>query len=116
MSQATQQVLPVVISIVVIVTIALLQAHSKTVAAITATMPLTIPLALWIVYVANRTDRAALTEFTGSLLIGVSATLVFTAALWLAARAGLRLIPMLAIGYAAWAAALGLYLALSRSL
>ena len=37
----------------------------KTFAAITATMPLAIPLALWIVYAANRDNPAAITEFTG---------------------------------------------------
>ncbi len=112
MSQTVQQVLPVVISILVIVAIALLQAHSKTVAAVTATMPLTIPLALWIVYAANRADRSAITGFTESLLVGVIATLVFTVALWLAARAGLRLGPMLLSGYVAWALTLGLHAAL----
>jgi len=112
MSQTAQQVLPVAISVLLIVAIALVQAYSKTVAAVTATMPLTIPLALWIVYAANREDHAAITEFTGSLLMGVIATLVFSLALWLAARAGLRLIPMLAAAYLAWATALGAYLAL----
>ncbi len=112
MSQTAQHMLPVMISIALIIAIALLQAYSKTVAAMTATMPLTIPLALWIVYAANRDDRAAITEFTGSLLAGVIATLVFSLALWLAARAGLRLVPMLAAAYLAWGAALGAYLAI----
>lgn len=112
MSQTAQQWLPVAISILVIIAIAVLQAQSKTIAAVTATMPLTIPLALWIVYAANRTDHAAITEFTGSLLIGVVATLVFSVALWLAARAGLGLVPMLGTAYLAWAAALGIVLAL----
>jgi len=112
MSQTTQQWLPVAISVLVIIAIAVLQAQSKTVAAITATMPLTIPLALWIVHAANRDNPAAISEFTGSLLVGVIATLVFAVALWLAARAGLKLVPMLATAYLAWAAALGVYLAL----
>ncbi|NLE53252.1 MAG: hypothetical protein GX613_17785 [Chloroflexi bacterium] len=112
MSQTAQQWLPVAISILVIIAIALLQAQSKTIAAVTATMPLTIPLAMWIVYAANRNDQAALTDFAGSLLVGVIATLIFAVALWLAARAGLGLVPMLATAYLAWAAALGVYLAL----
>lgn len=112
MSQTAQQWLPVAISMLVLIAIAVLQAQSKTIAAITATMPLTIPLALWIVYAANRDNPAAISEFTGSLLVGVIATLVFAVALWLAARAGLGLVPMLATAYLAWAAALGMYLAL----
>lgn len=107
MSQTMQQVLPVAVSIVVIIFIAVAQAYSKTVAAITATMPLTIPLALWIVHAAGGDDRQqAITDFSGSLLVGVGATLVFTLALWLSARAGLGLAPMLAVAYGAWAAVL----------
>ena len=107
MNQTLQQIVPVAISIAVIIFIAMVQAHSKTIAAITATMPLTVPLALWVVYTAGGDNRQQIiADFTGSMLIGVGATLVFTLALWLAARAGLGLIPMLAAAYGAWAAAL----------
>jgi hypothetical protein len=107
MNQTLQQVLPVAISIAVIILIAVAQAYSKTIAAITATMPLTIPLALWIVYAAGGDDRQqAIADFTGSLFVGVAATLVFTLALWLAARAGLGLVAMLSVAYGAWVAVL----------
>jgi hypothetical protein len=72
-------------------------------------MPLTIPLTLWIVYSAEKGNRAQMAQFTGSLLTGLSATVIFTIALWLSARAGLRLAPMLAVGYLAWAATLGVH-------
>ena len=49
MNDATRQILPVGISVLVIVSIAVLRAHSKTLAAITTTMPLKIPLAVWII-------------------------------------------------------------------
>lgn len=112
MSQTLQQWLPVGISILIIIAIAVIQSYSKTFAAITATMPLAIPLALWIVYAANRDNPAAITEFTGSLVLGVIATLIFAVALWLASRAGMGLVAMLATAYLAWAASVGLYLAL----
>src|SRR5690606_41912182 len=91
MSQTLQQWLPVGISILIIIAIAVIQSYSKTIAAITATMPLALPLALWIVYAANRDNPAAITEFTGSLVLGVLATLIFAVAPWLAspARPGL---------------------------
>lgn len=107
MNQTLQQVLPVAISILVIIFIAVAQSYSKAVAAITATMPLTVPLALWIVYAAGGDDRQqAMADFAGSLFVGVGATLVFTVALWLAARAGLGLVAMLSVAYGAWAAVL----------
>ena len=108
MNQSTwQQVLPVLCSILVIVAIAVLRNVSKTFAAIAATMPLTIPLALWIM-AASGTTQSDLVEFSGSLVAGVGATVVFTIALWLAARAGCGWIAMLAAGYAAYALVLGI--------
>jgi hypothetical protein len=102
-----QRLAPIVISITVIILIAILQEHSRLVAAITATMPLTAPLGIWIVYAAQAGDQQAVAEFNGSLLVGVWPTVGFLVAVWLAARAGWRLVPMLAAGYAAWVVGLG---------
>ena len=96
------QVGPVLISMGIIVLIAVLRAFSKTAAAITATMPINIVLALWIVYAAEGADQAAVVRFTESMLVGVGATVIFMGAVWLAARAGWGLVPMLLSGYLAW--------------
>lgn len=109
MSQATwHQILPVLLSILVIIAIAVLRSISKTFAAIAATMPLTIPLALWIMAAAGDTAQDDLVAFADSLLIGVGATVIFTLALWLAARAGWSWGGMLLAAYAAYALVLGL--------
>lgn len=110
-----QEVVPVLLSVVVIVLVAVLEKQSKLVAAIMAVMPLGAPLALWIVYAANAGDRSTMTQFSWDLLIGLLPTLGFLVAVWLAARAGLKLIPMLAVGYAVWAAGVGLIALLRRS-
>lgn len=112
MPDTLHNVLPVLISILLIITIAVLQAYSKTAAAITATMPLTIPLALWIVYADNKNDRTEIVRFSESLFVGVGATMVFTVAIWVASRAGLGLVATLAVGYVAWAGVLGVHYAL----
>jgi hypothetical protein len=96
------QVAPVIISIGIILLIALLRAMSKTLAAVTATMPINIMLALWIVYAVDRGEKTAVIEFTGSMVIGVLATLACVVGMWLAARAGWRLVPIIAAGYLAW--------------
>jgi hypothetical protein len=103
----SRQIAPVVLSIVLIVAVAILRSYSKTLAALTATMPINIPLALWIVYSANGGDQATLVDFTGSLLVGIVGTVACVAAMWLAARAGLRLAPTIAVGYLAWAVVSG---------
>jgi hypothetical protein len=103
-----QRLAPIVISIAVIILIAILQEQSRVIAAITATMPLTAPLGIWIVYAAQGGDQKAIADFNGSLFLSVWPTVGFLAAAWLAARAGWRLVPILLAGYAAWGAGLGL--------
>jgi hypothetical protein len=98
----TQDVLPVVLSMVIIVLVAILEKQSKLVAAITATMPLAATLALWIVYSSGEGERAPLEEFSQGLLLGVLPSIGFLVAVWFAARAGLKLVPMILIGYAVW--------------
>lgn len=107
----SQDVVPVLISVLVIVLVAVLEKQSKLFAAIAATMPLGAPLALWIVYSSNAGDKTAMSQFSSSLLLGLLPTIGFLIAVWLAARSGLKLVPMLGIGYGVWAAgAVVLYL------
>ncbi len=98
----TQDVIPVVISVIVIILIAVIEKQSKTIAAITAVMPLTAPLALWIVYSSSGGEQTAMSEFTLGLIIGLLPTLGFAVAAWLAARAGMKLGPILLAGYGVW--------------
>ena len=101
-----QDMLPVLLSILVIVAVAVLERHSSLIAAITATMPLNAPLALWVVHSANRGEQKAVAEFSGNMLVGAVPTLGFLVTVWVAARLGLKLGPMLAAGYGVWAVGL----------
>jgi len=98
----TQDVFPVVISVLVIILIAVIENQSKTIAAITAVMPLTAPLALWIVYSSSGGEQAAMSEFTLGLILGLLPTLGFAVAAWLAVRGGWKLGPVLLVGYGTW--------------
>lgn len=110
------EVVPVIISVVVIILVSIVEKQSKLAAAVTATMPLTAPLALWIVYSSNQGERQAVTQFTQSMLIGILPTVAFIAAVWLASRLGLKLVPMLLIGYAVWGVALAALIGLKKML
>jgi|SRR5215211_6710540 len=99
----SQDILPVVLSIVVIILVAVVEKQSKLFAALTATMPLTTPLALWIVYASSAGDKTVVSQFSLSLLLGVIPTLAFLITIWLAARAGMNLGPMILTGYGVWA-------------
>lgn len=111
-----RNVLPVLISIGVILVVAVLRNTNRTLAAITATMPINIPLALWIVYSATPNDKAGMMSFTEGLIIGLIPTFAFLVVVWLAARAELGLPAMLASGYAAWGICLGMLLLLQHVL
>ena len=99
----SQDILPVVLSIVVIILVAVVEKQSKLFAALTATMPLATPLALWIVYSSNAGDKTVMSQFSLSLLLGVLPTVAFLITVWLAARAGMKLGPILLTGYGVWA-------------
>jgi uncharacterized membrane protein (GlpM family) len=110
-SMKSQDIIPVLISIIVIILVAVLEKQSKLFAALVATMPLSAPLALWIVYSSNSGDKAAITQFSLSLLLGLLPSLGFLITVWLASRAGMKLAPMLVTGYSVWAVgAIVLYL------
>ena len=109
-----QQHVPVLISIGILITVAILQRQSKTIAAIAATMPLNIPLALWIVYASAEGERRAVAEFSQGMLLGGISTLAFLIATWLAARAGLKLGPLLLVSYGVWGGVLLTMLGLRR--
>jgi CDP-diglyceride synthetase len=111
-----QTILPVIVSILVIIAVAIIERQSKFAAAITATMPLGVPLALWIVYSANQGDPRVMQELTRGMVIGIIPTLGFVIAAWLCARAGIKLVPMLAIGYLVWGVMFGISLVVKQVL
>ena len=112
----TQDIVPVLLSIIVIILVAVVEKQSKLAAAITATMPIGATLALWIVYSANEGKQKTMEQFSSGLLVGIIPTIGFLVAAWFASRAGLKLVPMLLVGYAVWGVVLGLILILRRVL
>lgn len=97
-----QQYLPVIVSILVIILVAFLQRHSRSLAAISATMPINIPLSLWIVYALSEGDRPTINQYTSGLTVGIGPTVGFIIAVWVASRLGLKLVPMIVVGYLTW--------------
>jgi len=112
----TQDVLPVVLSIVVIILVAVLEKQNKFAAAITATMPIGATLAIWIVYSANSGDQQTMKDFSVGLLMGIIPSLGFLVAAFFLFRAGLKLLPMLLVGYSVWGVLLGIIILIRRAL
>ena len=112
----TNDVVPVVISILVIILVAVLEKHSKLLAAVTATMPLAAPLALWIVYSSVGGDQAQMALFSRSLVLGILPTIAFLLTVWITTRAGLPFVATIISGYAVWGLGFLLLLALRNVL
>ena len=78
----SERVVPVLFSVLIVVLVAVVQERSRHLAAIIATMPLTAPLAMWIVFSASRGDQRQTADFVGSMVLGSVASLVFVLACW----------------------------------
>jgi hypothetical protein len=113
MEIAWQRVLPVIVSVLIIIAVAILREYSKTLAAVVSTMPINIPLALWLVY-SGGTDSAGLETFARALFINIFPTIGFLLVAWLLVRAGWGLLPVLAASYGAWVVGIGMVLALRQ--
>jgi hypothetical protein len=110
----SQTVIPVILSILIIILVAILERHSRFFAAITATMPLGAPLALWIVYASVQGDQEAVSGFSLNMFLGFLPTMAFMLVVWIVARAGWKLGPMILSGYGAWGVGLLILVAVKR--
>jgi len=93
---------PVIVSILIILMVALLRERSRTLAVIFGTMPINLPLTLWITFGGATDNVATVAAFVRSLVLGLVATFLWLAVVWLVVRAGWGLWAAVAGGYAAW--------------
>ena len=110
MSIDWSRILPVLVSIAIIIAVAILRQYSPAIAAIAATMPINIPLGMWIIYAGADDKQAALVDFTQAALINIVPTIAFLVVAWQMTRAGYGAVPAILVGYIVWAAGLGLLL------
>lgn len=102
------RVAPVIISIGIIVLVAIVRNYSKTLAAIAATMPINLPLGMWVVYSGSENAKADLEQFTEAAMINLVPTLIFMVVAWQVSKAGYSLVATIVIGYVGWAISLGI--------
>ena len=97
-----ERAVTVLLSVLVVVLVAVVQERSRHLAAIIATMPLTAPLAMWIVFSASRGDQRQTADFVGAMIIGSVASLFFVLACWFALRQEWGFLVTLALASAIW--------------
>lgn len=93
---------PVIISILIILIVAYLRNRSRTFAVLAGTMPINLPLTLWITFAGSNADPLTISSFVRSLFVAMIATMLWVAIVWLATRYGWGLLPAVAGGYTAW--------------
>jgi hypothetical protein len=107
---SVQKMLPVVTSIGIILIVALLRERSRTAAAIFASMPINIPLALWVVFGSGGPiDPAAEALFLRNIGVGLLTTLVWVAIVFGGVKFGWNLLPAIIVGYLVWGALTALW-------
>jgi hypothetical protein len=97
-----QKLFPVVTSIAIIILVAILRDRSRAVAAVLATMPINIPLALWVVSSGSDNDPQVMSDFVRSLIISLVPSFIWLGVVFLAIRAGWNLWAVLGAGYVVW--------------
>ena len=97
-----KKMLPVLISIAIIISVALLRERSRTLAALLVTLPINIPLSMWIVALGNGNNPKILHDFTRASVIGLLITLVWIFIVFFALRAGWTLPMAIGAAYGVW--------------
>ncbi len=109
-----QRVAPVLVSIGIIILVAIVRSYSRALTVILATMPINIPLAMYIVSSGNPEDKEGFADFVGGLIIGLIPTIFFLFIAYFTARAGWGIWSILIAGYIGWAICLGVVLLVQR--
>jgi len=99
-----QKTFPVIASIAIILIVAVLRDRSRALAAVLATMPINIPLALWIVSSGSDHDPPVMADFVRSLLITLIPSFIWLGVVFVTIRAGWNLWAAIGAGYGVWAA------------
>lgn len=97
-----EKLAPVIVSILIIIAVALLRERSPAFSAIAATMPINIPLGMFIVYTSAIDRTGAMENFTQNVFINMWPTMVFALVVLIVARWGWGLVPSIVAGYVGW--------------
>jgi hypothetical protein len=97
-----EKALPVLASVIIIVLVAVVQERSRDLAAIMATLPLTAPLAAWIVFSASGGDHTHTAQFVRSMLAASIATVLFVLVCWYGLEQRWPFPVVMLVAFAAW--------------
>jgi hypothetical protein len=97
-----QKTLPVIISIIIILIVAVLRDKSKTLATLFATMPINMPLALWVIASGSAEDAAVLSGYVRNFIIALVPGFIWLGVVYALLKIGWGLLSAIVGGYAVW--------------
>jgi hypothetical protein len=104
---SVQRLLPILTSIAILIVVGLLRDRSRTAAALLATLPINLPLALWVIAEGSGNDTRTLTDAVRTMFIGLVPGLIWLGVVYLALRAGWGVLAAIVAGYAVWGLLIG---------
>jgi len=93
------------LAMVILVTVAFIGEHYRSIAGIVTAMPLQIPLAMWIVYTSTSGNTSQTSEFARAAFFGIIPTGIFCLICWFTLSKGWSLARVLFLSYGVWFAA-----------
>ena len=99
------RVVSLAVAIGVLVLVAVLHERAPALAAVTATMPLTAPLAMWIVFSSTGGDHQRTADFVWAMVLGFAAAGLFILTCWIGLRQRWAFPLVLAVAAGVWLAA-----------
>jgi hypothetical protein len=97
-----QKSVPVITSVIIILLVAFLRDRSKTLATIFATMPINMPLALWVLVGSGVEDSALLANYVRAFIVGLVPAFIWLGVVFVGLKLGWSLVGAIACGYLVW--------------
>jgi hypothetical protein len=105
----TQRIVQILISFLIITTIAFVSERSRVLASIITVMPINVTIGLWFIHTSGQADTAALADFTRMVLLGLIPTALFIVVCWLGFKQEWPFGRVIVTGYAVWLVAILVY-------
>jgi hypothetical protein len=97
-----QKSVPVITSVLIILLVAFLRDRSKTLATIFATMPINMPLALWVLVGGGAEDATLLASYVRAFIIGLVPAFIWLGVVYIGLKLSWSLLGAIAGGYLVW--------------
>jgi uncharacterized membrane protein (GlpM family) len=105
----TQRIVQLLVSFLIITTIALVSERSRVLASIITVMPLNVTLGLWFIYTSGQGDTSGLADFSRMVLLGLIPTALFIFVCWYGFKQEWPFGRVIVVGYAVWLVAILIY-------